>query len=55
MSTASDIVLPGSAKSTMALRPCSKCHTPKRPEGGAELGRQRWVCATCWRAFNARK
>lgn len=55
MSTASDITLPGSPKSTMALRGCTKCKTDKRPEGGAELGPGRWYCATCWRSFRARK
>lgn len=55
MATVNDIVLPGSARSVQALRTCGKCCGDKRPEGGAELRPGRWLCALCWRLFNARK
>jgi len=53
--TVNDIVLPGSAKSTYALKACSKCGQDKRPEGGAQMRPGRWLCALCWRGFTLRK
>lgn len=55
MATQHGILLPGSAPSRGALRTCSQCDQVKRPEGGTEMGATRWICAGCWRLFNARK
>ena len=27
---------------------CDKCETQKPPEGGMDMGRERWICAVCW-------
>lgn len=53
--TLNDITLPGSSQSSYALRECSQCKEDKRPDGGAQLRPGRWLCARCWRLFNARK
>ena len=55
MATANDIVLPGSSRSSYALRCCDKCAEDKRPEGGMQMRPGRWLCAVCWRLFNAKK
>lgn len=55
MATRNDIVLPGSAQSSYALRTCDKCGGDKKPEGGMQMSLHRWICAGCWRLFNARK
>ena len=42
------IILPGSLKTSEALRECSKCGDQRAPEGGVDLSPTRWVCARCW-------
>jgi formylmethanofuran dehydrogenase subunit E len=30
------------------LRLCNKCEEMKPPEGGVQMSRSRWICASCW-------
>lgn len=30
---------------------CTCCDRDRVPEGGVQLGPQRWFCAACWHAF----
>lgn len=43
-----NLVLDGSARNTHPLRLCDRCETKKPPEGGVQLGQNRWYCAGCW-------
>jgi hypothetical protein len=50
-----NIRLDGTPKASGRLKTCSKCHQEREPDGGAEMGPERWYCAECWRLFNSRR
>jgi hypothetical protein len=37
----------GAVHSTHKFKFCTKCDTPKPPEGGIEMG-AKWNCQSCW-------
>jgi len=37
----------GAVHSTHKFKFCTKCDTPKPPEGGVEMG-TKWNCQSCW-------
>jgi hypothetical protein len=43
-------VLPGNPVKQPAHRfkTCAKCKENKPPEGGIEMGPERWYCGACW-------
>ncbi len=43
-------VLPGNLIKQLAHRfkICAKCKQNRPPEGGIEMGPERWYCAGCW-------
>ena len=36
---------------THQFRMCQACDQSRPPEGGIQLSRTRWVCASCWHKF----
>jgi len=34
---------------------CTNCERTRIPEGGVQVGPQRWFCAACWHAFHRRR
>lgn len=37
----------GANFSTNKFKFCTKCETPKPPEGGIDMG-SKWICQSCW-------
>lgn len=37
------------------MKYCNECKKERLPEGGVDLGRGRWMCASCWAHKAARR